>query len=185
MLPLVSLCAAAAGGHRLPEEAAGGEHRLPEEEGARELLQLHHSLPCRLSPVRVRRQVMGDLSTMPGSNNSYWRLMDELVGTTFSTIVRALADAAADTRSRSRLLDRRSGQRPLLPCGAPRGARCSPRCKGPGGPPRVRQGALSFRGRGCGTWGPRVLVVSCQRLFKFSELCLSQVWGLRVNPMGK
>jgi hypothetical protein len=60
MLPLVSLCAAAAGGHRLPEEAAGGEHRLPEEEGARELLQLHHSLPCRLSPVRVRRQVMGD-----------------------------------------------------------------------------------------------------------------------------
>ena len=50
MLSLVSLCAAAAGGHRLPEEAAGGEHRLPEEEGARELLQLHHSYIQTCSP---------------------------------------------------------------------------------------------------------------------------------------
>ena len=42
-----------------------------------------------------------DLSTMSGSNNSYWRLMDELVGrfpaNTSSTIIRALADADVPT----------------------------------------------------------------------------------------
>ena len=114
MLPLVSLCAAAAGGApatgggcwggstgclrwRVLESCCSSTTAYCRAEHL--IIMSKHS--ALLTGIAIQSGAVDayarDLSTMSGSNNSYWGLIDELVGTTSSTIIRALADADVPT----------------------------------------------------------------------------------------